>query len=113
MVALATVFSNLPGWHGDSGDPISLTCSNGAIIMAKKKIIMAKKNMMLLYPQLPSWVQRDIQLVTDSSLPKCLLFNLEDVIRLMEEVPAAFADSLQILKRVSNSPRGVSRTRPA
>jgi hypothetical protein len=55
-------------------------------------------NLMGLWPKLPKLVQRDIELLTDRPFPYCLLLDLERVISEMEEVPAAYATTLLVLK---------------
>jgi hypothetical protein len=56
------------------------------------------ENLFTRYPLLSKLAQRDVELVTGSPFPACLLAKLEDVVREMEEVPAAFPEALRILK---------------
>jgi hypothetical protein len=54
------------------------------------------ENLLTRCPLLTRQVQRDIEFATDH--PFSPLLALERVVRAMEEVPAAYADALRILK---------------
>jgi hypothetical protein len=47
---------------------------------------------------LPEHVQQDIERLTGLPFPKCLMSDLDSVIRAMEEAPAAFGPALVLLR---------------
>jgi len=75
-----------------------------------------RENLMRVYARLPERVRRDIEFQMDSPRHKCLLLELEQVMREMDEFGVGCRDSLQVLKKEAwkmRKGRGVSRTRSA
>lgn len=75
-----------------------------------------RENLMRVYAHLPERVRRDIEFQMDSPRHKCLLLELEQVMREMDEFGVGCRDSLQVLKKEAwkmRKGRGVSRTRSA
>jgi hypothetical protein len=52
----------------------------------------------LPWNDLPKLVQQDIEWVTGLPFPRCLLWDLDRVIRAMEEAPGAFGPALVLLR---------------
>src|SRR6516165_10786825 len=58
-----------------------------------------RENLMRVYAHLPERGRRDIEFQMDSPRHKCLLLELEQVIREMDEYGVGCRDSLQVLKK--------------
>ena len=52
----------------------------------------------LPWRELPELVQQDIERVTGLSFPECLMWDLDGVIRAMEDAPGAFGPALVLLQ---------------